>query len=491
MNGGLERIVALRPPRVPRGRARLRLAGVVWTPARCATTVARSSPGAAVVSRLFEQSRCSGVVPRAVVHRRRRGTGADARRSGLDGGVSRSACSASSAAAAGAPRACAVRAASSRSRGDVRLGSAVASARWRARSSADGTTSASRACRDLRRAGVWRATTAEPSSGCVNLTSLAVELENPRVERLGEPRVEASAERRFQERDGRVGQGCDGVRNLARLGAEAVDSRVQELVEARRNRELVAGRERAASSLERGSQLEHEEGVAARGLPEPDQGRSWKACAEAYVEQLVGRAEAEAGDFDRLEPILGNGAAEPVRDLAADCQQRGDRLTIQAGERIAEGRERGSVQPLDVVDRDTEWTVGGDQSQRREEGGGHGALVGVDLSVAEQQGGLESPPLDRWQLGGGPGARRRAGRPAPRTRTGSRHPRVERTGFGSRGSTRPRFRPARASSCRFRPRRAERRRPEADRRRRGARRWFRAPRPFRQAAGQLWTREQS
>ena len=60
-------------------------------------------------------------------------------------GVSRSACSASSAAAAGAPRACADRAASSRIAATSRLGSAVASARCRARSSASARRVASRA----------------------------------------------------------------------------------------------------------------------------------------------------------------------------------------------------------------------------------------------------------------------------------------------------------------------------------------------------------
>ena len=72
-----------------------------------------------------------------------------------------------SAAAAGAPRRCArepLRSGPRRHR--VRVGRA--SARWRARSSADGAILASRAWSDRRRAGVWRPATAEPSSGCVN-----------------------------------------------------------------------------------------------------------------------------------------------------------------------------------------------------------------------------------------------------------------------------------------------------------------------------------
>ncbi len=78
-----------------------------------------------------------------------------------------------------------------------------------------------------------------------------------------------------------------------------------------------------------------------------------------------------------------------VRHFAADRQQGGDRLSIQAGERIAERRKRRRVQPLDVVDREAEGTVAREPSQRFEEGGGHGAVIGVDLGLAEQQRGFE------------------------------------------------------------------------------------------------------
>ena len=81
----------------------------------------------------------------------------------------------------------------------------------------------------------------------MNRTLAAVELENPRVERLGEPRLAASAERRFDEHDRRVGERCDRARDLECRVAEAFDPRVQELVEVGGNRELVARRECAAS----------------------------------------------------------------------------------------------------------------------------------------------------------------------------------------------------------------------------------------------------
>ena len=95
----------------------------------------------------------------------------------------------------------------------------------------------------------------------------------------------------------------------------------------------------------------------------------------------------------------GSGAAKPLRHVAADRQQGDNRLTIQAGERVAERRKRCRIQPLDVVDREAEGTVTGEPSQGFEEGGGHGTVVGVDLRLTEQQRGFESPPLDRRQLG--------------------------------------------------------------------------------------------
>ena len=118
-------------PRAPRGRARPPLAGLAWTPARRARTVARSLPGAAAARARSSKAVARSVSPArlcmsAAMNRRRRAS------SGLEAGVSRSACSARSAAAAGAPRTCAVRAASSRTDGDL----AGRARPWRARGGA-------------------------------------------------------------------------------------------------------------------------------------------------------------------------------------------------------------------------------------------------------------------------------------------------------------------------------------------------------------------
>jgi hypothetical protein len=174
---------------------------------------------------------------------------------------------------------------------------------------------------------------------------LAVEVQNRCVERLRQAAVEARADRSLHN--------GGNARNLERLGAETVDARLQELVQVGRDRELLPRSERPASApaLERASQLEREEGVAAGGFPKPDQGRARERHAEAGVEQLVDRADAQAVDRNRSQPFLGNGTANPRRHRTADRQQGGDRLTLESGEGVAKRLERGRIQPLDVVDR--------------------------------------------------------------------------------------------------------------------------------------------
>jgi hypothetical protein len=131
--------------------------------------------------------------------------------------------------------------------------------------------------------------------------------------------VEASAERRLHESNGRMGERRDSARHLERRTAEAVDARVQELAEVGGNRELLAGSKRAASALERACKLEREERVAARGLPEPDQGRPRERRIEAGAQQLLNRAHAQAADVDRSESLLGAAALSltPKRQSAS------------------------------------------------------------------------------------------------------------------------------------------------------------------------------
>ena len=255
-------------------------------------------------------------------HRRRRasrprGRAASWRRRHPSGGVSRSACSASSAAAAGAPRARADRAASSSVAAISRFGSVVASARCRARSSLVGTIVARRACSARRRDGTWWATTAEPSSGWVNRRR------SPSSSRILAARVSVEAGlrialrrplRREPRSDRRAPRRSAPRREPPR--SRRVEAGAQELVEVGRDRQLLSRRERAATALEGARELEREEGVAARRLPEPDQGRSRERHIEVGMQQLVRRADTQPADLDRLQPSLGHRAAKPGRHVA-------------------------------------------------------------------------------------------------------------------------------------------------------------------------------
>ena len=311
---------------------------VTWTSARCVRTSARSLPGAAVATRR-SSSRLRAPCRRRERAGRQRRAGAAGRRQALAAGVSRNACSASSAAAAGAPRLCAVRAASSRIEATSASGSAVASARWRARSSLDGTISASRACSDRRRDRRLARGDRGSEQRMGEAQPLAVELEDPRVERLGEPGVEAGPTAVSTSVTVGSATAATARATSSARATEAVDARVEELVEARRNRELLPERERSASSLESVRKLEREERVAARGLPDPDQRRPRERCVEAGAQELLEGADAQAAESDRLQRLVRNRTRDPGRHVAADCEERRDRLTLEAGERVANRRQ--------------------------------------------------------------------------------------------------------------------------------------------------------
>ncbi len=229
--------------------------------------------------------------------------------------------------------------------------------------------------------------------------ALSVQLEDPCCERLGCAGPGPAPDGSLDELHGRVGKRGDGAGNLERCGAEIVEALLQEPAEVGGHRELLARGEHAAPALERSCQLEREEGVAARRLPDPEQGRPREGGVEADAKQLVDRADTEAADLDRPTPLLGHGAAKPLRLAAPDGDKGGERLVVQAGEGEAKRRERGAVQPLHVVDRHAEWAGGSEKPHRSQKRRRHDTFVGRQLRLAQEQSGLERPPLHRRQLG--------------------------------------------------------------------------------------------
>ena len=227
----------------------------------------------------------------------------------------------------------------------------------------------------------------------------AVDLENPGADRFVEPGVGAGAERRIQQVDGRVAARCDEARNVERGGAQTLEALVQEGREGGWERQVLAWNRRGAAPLQRGGELEREERVARGRLAEPEQRRTGERDIQARAEELVCRADAEPAQLDPLEPGVGQGWPEPLRRRAANGQQSSDRLALEPRHPEAKCRERGPVEPLDVVDAEDERACGCEEPQSGEEPGGDCALVDLGPRIAEQQRGLERVPLDGRELG--------------------------------------------------------------------------------------------
>ena len=312
--------------------------------------------------------------------------------------MSRSACSARSAAAAGAPWACAVRAASSKIAATLRSGSAVASARCRARSSADTTISASRVWSVRRRAGVWRAATAEPSRGWVNRrrspSSSTIRASSASSSPASNQATTAASTSAI------VGSASAATTRVTSSAAvpEAVDTRMQELLEARGNRELLAGSEGTAIALEGTCELEREKRVAARGLPESDQRRAGNVAPRRAWRS----GGSLRGSGRRLQPCavsLPGAGGEAIPGLRRG-QPAGRRPAHRPSGR---GRSQGpQPKQCPATGRRRLRRRRGrrrELSHRREERIIDCAVIGGELRLAEQQCGLKRPPLDRRQLG--------------------------------------------------------------------------------------------
>ena len=227
--------------------------------------------------------------------------------------------------------------------------------------------------------------------------AVLVELEELRVDGLEEPDVGCLSESCHDERGRRIRDGGDDVRDLGRARPKRVDTLAQQLVEGGGNRQRLSRGERRAAPGERGGELEREERVAGRCLPQPDQRRSWECRREARAEQLVRGAEAEAADLESPPGLALAGyvgattAGRPGRSAARLAVHRPGVTAHSAAPRGTPRRATGGRR------RRHRALVRGERSQRREEGGRHGPLVDLGLGLAEQQSDLERSPLDRWE----------------------------------------------------------------------------------------------
>jgi hypothetical protein len=99
--------------------------------------------------------------------------------------------------------------------------------------------------------------------------SLTVELEDTRLQRiLNAAHWVVHCE--LDKLDRRVGRGSDDTAHLVCVGAQRLEPLDHEVLERRRHRELGSRLDPRAAPLQRACQLEREERIAARRLPDPE-----------------------------------------------------------------------------------------------------------------------------------------------------------------------------------------------------------------------------
>ena len=261
-------------------------------------------------------------------------------------------------------------------------------------------------------------------------TREAVELQHVGREAGRQRRLRLCSEDPLDVGDGRVGRARRHAGRQKRGRRESVEPEGDELGERLRQGELAGRVERAAATLEGPSELERVEGVPTRHLMNADRDGTRQPRRHAVVKQSAGRSEAQATDLDGDEPVLRHAAPQPLRCRSANGEQGSDTLGVEAGEREADCRESGAVEPLEIVDCDEHGSIASENPERAEEGRGDRTLVDGDLGRAQEERGLDGSALQRRQLRKRVGGRpleevRQAGEGEPGlglTRTRTQHP---------------------------------------------------------------------
>ena len=138
---------------------------------------------------------------------------------------------------------------------------------------------------------------------------LAVQLHDPGLQCVAEARRGVFVDRRLDEAHGRLGERGHDTRNRERLRAQAVEALVHERVEVGRDRQLLARDHPAAPALERSPELEREERVPSRRLPDAPERRTEQTLAESRPQELVERAEGQSAELERKQALLRQRAA--------------------------------------------------------------------------------------------------------------------------------------------------------------------------------------
>ena len=201
----------------------------------------------------------------------------------------------------------------------------------------------------------------------------------------------------------RAGHSHDEQR-LPRLLRQRAQSLADEVLERVGYRQRLRGIERR-SHVERPRQLEREEGIAARCIVQPQQGRTWESESEPVTDETLDRADAERPDGQSLDHS-GKRRLERRRRLAAAGEEDPDRLAVEPPQREREHIRRRRIEPLDVVDREQQRAAGGQRDERVVHPDRERARICRDVPLGiEQQRRLERPTPwrreHRQHFGGG------------------------------------------------------------------------------------------
>ena len=191
---------------------------------------------------------------------------------------------------------------------------------------------------------------------------------------------------------------------LPRLLRQRAQPLADEVLERVGYRQRLRGIERRPR-VERSRQLEREEGIAARCIVQPQQGRTWESESEPVTDETLDRADAERPDGQSLDRSWKR-RLERRRRLAAAGEEDPDRLAVEPPQRERERIRRRGIEPLDVVDREQQRAAGGQRDERVVHPDRERARICRDVALGiEQQRRLERPTPwrreHRQHFGGG------------------------------------------------------------------------------------------
>lgn len=160
---------------------------------------------------------------------------------------------------------------------------------------------------------------------------------------------------------------------------------MHELTQPLRHRQRLAGHWRCTMALERATQLQRVERVAARNVVEPPKHRPGEREPDPSLQETVDRAEAQRRDLEETCPLeleQRSGCRQPQ----AVRKEKAGRLLAKASPRERKHGAGRGVEPLDVVHGHEQRALGSVDAKRAEKRDGDRALFGGRaLRLLEQE----------------------------------------------------------------------------------------------------------